>query len=230
MKFLLVLITILIFAVGGLMFSNDIYAFFNIISSSLDNKIIYSKSFSPQKPSFVNHLVISEVLYETTDSQDIYKQGGKNRGQWVEIYNPTSSPVDISNWSLEDDSGLDNAEKLEGIMPPNGFALIIALGERDFRRFWNISPEVILIQASSAKIGNGLNSFGDRILLKDRNGQIIDRMSWGKNISGFSAGCKNLCSVAPAGESLNRSPITHDRDLPTDFISNKHLTPGSNIL
>ena len=44
----------------------------------------------------VNHLVISEVLYDPV--------GTEPDGEWIEIFNPTGSSVALSGWKLNDNS------------------------------------------------------------------------------------------------------------------------------
>ena len=43
-----------------------------------------------------NHLVISEILID-----GIYESVGSTNDEFVEIYNPTDVPVDVSNWTID---------------------------------------------------------------------------------------------------------------------------------
>lgn len=229
MKLLFALIMVLALALWTIVPSGQVFAFFNSIASSLGNTVASAKIFTPREVSLANHVVINEVLYDTIDSQDIYKQEGKTRGQWVEIYNPTANPVDLTGWSLEDNSGASKAQKLEGVVPQNSTLLLISIAQNDFKSIWSIPSGVVFVEANLGKIGNGLDPLGDTLVLKDKDGNVVDKMSWGKDASGFSPSCKNLCSTAPSGESLKRSPAANDTDKPSDFISNKTPSPGRSI-
>ena len=49
---------------------------------------------------------------------------------WIEIYNPTASAVNLLNWSLTDDSTeIDKWKFPEEIIPPNGYIIIFASGK-----------------------------------------------------------------------------------------------------
>ncbi|TXK80325.1 CehA/McbA family metallohydrolase [Paenibacillus sp. N3.4] len=66
-----------------------------------------------------NHVVISQVFIGNGSS--IYKN------RFVELYNPTSSPVDVSTWSLQNTSAagtFSTITKLTGSIPAYGYYLI----------------------------------------------------------------------------------------------------------
>ncbi|NOU99819.1 DUF4073 domain-containing protein [Paenibacillus planticolens] len=70
-------------------------------------------------PSKSNHVVISQVFIGNSTS--IYKS------RFVELYNPTNSPVDVSTWSLQNTSAtgaFSTITKLTGSIPANGYYLI----------------------------------------------------------------------------------------------------------
>lgn len=226
MKLLFALIMVLALALWTFTSSGQVHAFFDTIANSLGNTISSAKIFMPKPVLPANHLVVNEVLYETVDDEDIYKQAGKNRGQWVEIYNPTSSPVDLSGWTLEENAGSKDSQKLEGILQAGAFLLIIGIPVSDFKAVWGDTYGALIIETTSGTIGDGLDPLGDTLILKDKNGKVIDKMSWGNDISGFVPNCKNLCPTAPSGESLERSPLANDTDKKLDFVTRKPPTPG----
>jgi len=69
---------------------------------------------------------------------------------WVEIYNPTSSAVDLTNWTLVDSTS--TMKTLSGNITPNGF--------------------------TSFEVSNRLNNGGDSIYLKDATGAVIDNYTY----------------------------------------------------
>ena len=58
---------------------------------------------SGQTASIANHIVINEVEVNPTDDDT------KFPAQWVELYNPTSSPVNIGGWTIGATTGLKQA-------------------------------------------------------------------------------------------------------------------------
>lgn len=174
-------------------------------------------------PSVANHLVINETLYDTTSAQNISGEGGSNRGEWVEIYNPTGLSVDLSTWTIEDNT---SSETLSGIIPTGGFAILTGATQAEFTSIWIVPAGTIFIQSSGGTIGNGLANGGDRIVLKNGSSEI-DKMSWGTDTSGFSSGCVGSCPTSPTGQSLERNPIGVDTDSAINFIIKNPPTPGT---
>ena len=58
--------------------------FFLIVVTS---EIVYAQT--------ANHLVISEILID-----GVYESNASTNDEFVEIYNPTDNPVDVSNWTI----------------------------------------------------------------------------------------------------------------------------------
>ena len=173
--------------------------------------------------------MIHELLYDATEAQDIYKQAGKRRSQWVELYNPSRSSIDLSGWTIEDSVGTKEAIKLSGTLSPRSFLLIINVSSSQFRKVWNVSPSALLIETDFGRIGDGLDPLGDMLTLKDKNGVLVDKMSWGTIVSGFTSGCNALCATAPTGASLERAPVGNDTNSATDFFVKKNPTPGKGL-
>ena len=77
----------------------------------------------------------------------------ENEHEWIELYNPTTSTVDLTGWTLSDGVGVISS-------PTN------TISELDYQ----------LITLSSAKLNN---SGGDIITLKNPAGEIVDTVSYG---------------------------------------------------
>ncbi|KXB06852.1 hypothetical protein AKJ54_01025, partial [candidate division MSBL1 archaeon SCGC-AAA382K21] len=73
-----------------------------------------------------DHVLISELLYDPAGADD-----GK---EWIELYNPTSNPIDIGNWKIQPWDGSDNEPLMSAILPSDasipghGFYLIAENG------------------------------------------------------------------------------------------------------
>ena len=85
--------------------------------------------------------------------------------EWVEIFNPTDEPVDLSGWTIGDQA---RRTPLIGVIPPRSYLLIANLDLR--------SPTPALIVD---RIGNGLNNDADTISLHDPDGEARSTISYG---------------------------------------------------
>lgn len=179
-----------------------------------------SPSPSPS-PTIANHLVINEVLYDTSSNQNITGQGGSNRGEFIEIYNPTGSGVNVNGWIVEDNT---SSETLPNItIPSEGFLILTGATESEFEAIWSVPPTVQYAQASGGAIGNGFANDGDLARLKSDSTTIIDQTSWGNDTSILNPAPTDVAS----GHSLERNPDGIDSDTSSDFIDQTTPTPGS---
>src|SRR5215208_6543739 len=52
------------------------------------------------------------------------------KSDWIEIYNPSSAPIDLAGWHLTDDKSLPHAFTFPSTMlNPGGYVLVFASGE-----------------------------------------------------------------------------------------------------
>ncbi|MCK5561507.1 MAG: lamin tail domain-containing protein, partial [Thermoplasmata archaeon] len=87
--------------------------------------------------------------------------------QWVELYNPENSAIDLTSWNLTDNDGNYFSLSGAGSIPASGY-LICHLGQSGT----NSSTDVY------GPPGNMLETIDDLTLL-DNNGSIIDYVAWG---------------------------------------------------
>jgi hypothetical protein len=135
--------------------------------------------------------------------------------EWVELFNPGPLPVSLAGWSLADNTR--RTPLPAGTLQPGGF-LVIAATDR-FLEIYPGAPE--LVATLDGTIGNGLANTGDRVLLLDAEGRLVDAMSYGRDDGIFA-----VPPEAPAHASLERRPFGHDTDEAEDFSPNRRPTPG----
>jgi len=100
-------------------------------------------------------VVINEIAWAgTTDYSN---------DEWIELYNITSQPIDLTGWVIVDD-GVDSYV-LSGEIAAHGYYLI------------EDSEEVVGNFAASAIIGLSLANAGDSLVLKDSSGNVIDTVN-----------------------------------------------------
>ncbi len=102
-----------------------------------------------------SHILINEFLPNPAGADNAAKPGG----EWVELFNPTASPVDINGWVLYDN---DNTHALpihagitdtaDTIVPPLGHIVVYRDGDSDFSLNNSGGDSVRLF---SAPIGSG---------------------------------------------------------------------------
>ena len=85
--------------------------------------------------------------------------------EWVELYNPTDQPIDLTGWSLGD---AERRTALTGTIPPHA-RLVISTKPLD------LAGSVLVVD----RIGNGLNNQADTISLFNPHGQIVHQIRYG---------------------------------------------------
>ena len=171
---------------------------------------IISGDWQPPSP----QILITKVYYDADSDH-----GSEVSNEWIELYNPNTDPVDISDWILEDNQAQDIIPS-STIIPAQGFLLIAA--SNDTWSYWkNIPSTVPKIVLSDGSIGDGLDNDGDRIILKDKNGAQIDALSYEQDISVFDPAAPldapNNTYDLPEGQLLARVPIDLDTDTANDW-------------
>lgn len=108
-------------------------------------------------------LMISEVMRNPAAVFD-------SRGEWIEIYNPTSDPVDLRNWSIGDEGSEHHVIRASVIVPADGFVVLGRSSDVDTNGGVAVDhatgPAMVLINGE------------DELLLHDHHGRLIDEVRW----------------------------------------------------
>ncbi len=109
-------------------------------------------------------LVINEINYNAHadfDTED-----------WIELYNPLSTSLDVSGWTIVDD---DTNEAFmfpaNTIIEAEGF-VVVCRDVNAFEEYWNVTTPVY------GPLSFGLNNNGDTIILRNAEGMVIDSLSF----------------------------------------------------
>ena len=109
-------------------------------------------------------LVINEINYNSADDHDT--------GDWIELYNPSSSTKDLSGLIISDQDDDDQFIFEEGtLLAPDDY-IVIARNISDFKNF---HPDVTNVVGNMAF---GLSSNEDQVRLFRPDGAIIDSVSY----------------------------------------------------
>lgn len=180
-------------------------------------------------PQPADHLLVSEVLY-----------AGANDSEWVEILNPTSTPLDLSAWHVGDAEGPDVFEGMyqfpAGTVLGPGQVLVVAASAEVFRQEYGALPD-FEFYATDATVptlqpaplwGTGewhLRNDGDQVLLLDGAYRVVDVLVYGDAVY---PGVVPHPGVAFYTHSLERYPPLFDTDdCSLDFRDWPFPNPGS---
>ncbi len=144
-------------------------AFYVIITIFLLINITYGGSANVSG----TNVIISEVLYDAPNSD--------STEEWIELYNPTSSTIDLTGWTISDNAGTFT---LSGSIPANGF-ITIARDSAGFQGLYSFAPTLVMGSALA------LSNSGDRLDLKDASNNPVDFVAWENYVSGWSVTAVN---------------------------------------
>ena len=133
-------------------------AFAQTIKVKHYNDVEYFALFDPDS-TIKNSPVINEIAYNPGN--------GYGSGEWVELYNPYSYPLDLSNWTISDTSGNEFIFPNNTVLNQDDYLIVSS----DKIAFNNDYPYV---QNLIGNFNFGLANYGDLVLLKDENGIVKD--------------------------------------------------------
>ena len=143
-------------------------------------------------------ILITEVLYDPMSS------GSESDQEWMEVHNRLGVTVEAAGWTLQDNHGSDELPAFS--LPPHGIAIIAGALHPSVE-----AGDVSVSRIANRALGNGLANTGDRIILRDGAGRVLDSLSWGNNRSIYDP----PCSLVSAGHSLERRyPLAGTARLP----------------
>ena len=107
-------------------------------------------------------LLINEVMYHSAENE--------NTNEWIELYNPTSEPLDVLGWMIADEKETDtlqaDTDHGDGTtsIPPGGYALITDKGTTVYETTTVVDNVVRLSVDDSTLCGYGLNNQKEKLL------------------------------------------------------------------
>lgn len=138
---------------------------------------------------------------------EVFIHGG-NSTEWIELYNKTAFPIDLSGWAIGDNNTSDTFPSISPI-PSNGYAVIVGSGSTILA---TIPGSAIVIQLSN-DIGNNLTN-SDRLSLAAPSIGFVDTMNYGIDTAFFTP----PIATPSAGQSMSRNPNGTDTNTAVDWI------------
>jgi hypothetical protein len=176
--------------------------------------LVYRESVSE-----ADHVVISEVVFKLS--------GGAEKGEWIELYNPTEEAVDLGGWKLGDAVHRSDYERRyafpEGTSIAAEGTLVVARQAAAYRSMgyesqssadleWQNSDDTPnMIRTAWGEDEFLLGNQGDEVLLLDPENRLVDVLVYG---TGVCAGSRSYVDISLVynGSSLERRPANRDSD------------------
>lgn len=141
-----------------------------------------------------NDLVINEVMFAP--------QAGEP--EWIELYNRSSATINLSNWKLSDYSSSVYITQKDRLLKPGEYALLCR--DSSLHRYYNFTSQLITFSLPA------LNNSGDRVVIKDSAGSVIDSMEYSASPATLGRSLERVDAYSPsywtsnwqASHSLNR--------------------------
>lgn len=127
-------------------------------------------------PGAQGQVIISEIMFNPSSTEDLKV----NLVEWVEIYNPTDQPVDVSGWHLSDEDGKTaGLPRNTTIKPGQAIVLIPAgLSAEKFREAWGEGFEVFPVtgwdKPGLTGLGNSPSAKNELLTLRNAEGGVAD--------------------------------------------------------
>lgn len=190
------------------------------------------------------HVVISEVYYyPSLDKCNNCSASGEYPFQWIEIYNASSSEINLLNWTIESrylvgQSSNPNKQIITSStsLLPGRFAILTPFAQ-SFPILWKSELEqalrvlkendpladIPIIQISNLWLTNN----GNWLILNNQSGGTEDGMSYGNNgILDPNIFSPTVPVINNRGQSLVRSDVSCDTNTAADFTVNNNPNPG----
>ena len=140
--------------------SGDLFSNNETIEVLLTESFEVVPNFTPTETTIP--LVINEINYKSIDTFDT--------DDWIELYNPNSAAIDLTNWELKDDDdthvfAIPDGTQIEG----EGFLVLV----KDETNFSSVLPEVPYVGELNFGFGGS-----DAVRLYDPNGTLQDEVDY----------------------------------------------------
>jgi len=190
-------------------------ALFSNTGQSTNNTFTASEIFPTPTP-VPGQVVINEIYYDVCTPASTC--GNNPQNEWLELYNNTSSDIEITGWTITDNNSTDTIP----VATISAHSFVIVTPETHTFDIWSSVPagqRVIL----GSNIGNGLADSGDRVILRNTSSVTVDAMSWNDDNSQLDPPATDVSK----GHSLERNPVGTDTNTAADFVDRSTPTPGS---
>lgn len=172
--------------------SGDLFSNSETIEVSLTGPLEVSPNFIPSETTLP--LVINEINYKSINSFDT--------GDWIELYNPNTSAIDLTNWELKDDDNTHVFVIPQGTRIEGNSYLVMVKNKADFT---SLLPDISTVGEFDFGFGGS-----DAVRLCNQNGVLQDVVEY--QSSGLWSGCAD-----ETGQTLELISPDLDNTLPESW-------------
>lgn len=156
--------------------------------------VIFLFSFGNITAQTADHLVISEILID-----GVFESDAATNDEFVEIYNPTDNPIDVSNWTIDYRSA--SSTSFQNKFTFTAGTIIQA------HKYFLFGGGGVSIRDNSSNVLLGLSNTGGGLFLRNSSGTTIDLIGWGSAIASNYEG--SVATKPAQGISLERKAFTN---------------------
>ena len=165
-------------------------------------------------------VIISEIMYSPVD------EAGGSTNEWIEIYNPDNSTIDLNGWNFSEMSkGIEKFHLISNATIPAKGYLILARNDTKFKSYFDTDCSVIKVS-----FGSGLNNDGDTISLLNSNNDLIDSASYDGTLANKDNNSlqfvEKWCEGAPTPGKANKcyeAPVPEPEEIADDETDNETI-------
>ncbi len=163
-------------------------------------------------------VVINEVFYHAPN--------GLEDLQWIELYNTSKEPADVSGWALT--KGVRYTFPIGTRIPGESY-WVLSRNAKRFEQFYH--------RPSNTEFEKNLRRKGERLELSDGNGNVVETLKfddhnpWPAAADGLTASMERICPEAPAGlpENWASSTLSATPDLPSGTPGQRNSAYSANL-
>ena len=170
-------------------------------------------------------VVINEFMYDPA----------VDYSEFIELYNKSSKNLDLTGWTLNDNTGTRRTITNSPTELIQGSYVVLVPDSTLFERFPD--KHLIVLGTSFSSLNNG----ADDIVIRDKNGILIDSLTYNSNWGGDQVSLERLDPEAPSifSENWSDSPSSNQatpgspNEVPTDDdppVITQGFTVGTNML
>ena len=136
-------------------------------------------------------VVITEIMYNAASNEST------TQTQYIELFNNSGSPIDVSNWTLDDEDadGPNTIPAFTPIIPVGGILVVTGSSLTDFNGAWSTTSGVVSlldVGQTMFNLSNSPSAGSEVIQLRDELNNLIDSVDyddaspWPSDPGGFS--------------------------------------------
>lgn len=148
-------------------------------------------------------------------------------GEFVELTNLGSQPLDLTGWSLDDDHAVAGAFSLGafGVVQPGESVIVTDSMESGFRTAWSLAPTVKVIGQLGVASGNNFGR-ADQIHLFNAGNALEDRLDYGDQTYPGSIRTQNASGQVPCTALAQNSVMAWQLSAVGDAYGSRAATSG----